>query len=319
MSLNIKIGIVMDNIKYINPIKDSSIAMIVEALNRKYKVYYMEISDLYFRKNDSRARTRELIIKKNEKKWFHLFNEKDISLSELNVILMRKNPPLNMEFIYATYILENAEKQGTIIVNKPQSLRDCNEKIFTLNFHELITDTLVTNSFFRIIDFLQQHQDIILKPLDKMGGAAVFRIKKNDPNTRVIIEYLTNYGKSYCMIQDYIPEIKNGDKRILVINGKAVPYCLARFPKYNDNCGNLAAGGKGKVQPLSITDFNIVNKISKVLKRKGLLFVGLDVIGDKITEINITSPTCIKEIESANLNISISGILMNTIEKMIFN
>lgn len=318
MTVNIKIGIVMDYLGSINPKKDSSIAMILEAQNRGYKVYYMEVSDLYLIKNDSRARIRQLTIQLKKNQWFYLCNEKDISLSDLDVILMRKNPPLDIEFLYATYILENAEKKGTIVINKPQSLRDCNEKIFTTHFTELIPDTLVTNNIGRIIKFLKKHKDIILKPLNKMGGASIFRIKENDTNTRVIVEYLTNYNQSYCMAQKFLTEIKKGDKRILVVDGTPIPYCLARFPKNDDNCGNLAAGGEGKVQELSCIDLNIVNKVSQVLKKKGLIFVGLDIIGDKLTEINITSPTCIKEIEYVYPKISISGMLMDTIEKIIF-
>lgn len=320
MNDNIKIGFVMDSMNTINPKRDSTIAMIVEAQNRGYDIFYMELHDLYLRKDDSRARIRKLYVQKNKKNsWFNFTNEKDISLSELDVILMRKNPPVNIEFIYATYILENAERKGTIVINKPKSLRDCNEKIFTSYFVDLIPDTLVTNNIIRILKFLQQYKDIILKPLDKMGGASIFRIKENDTNTRVIIEYLTDYGKAYCMTQQYLPEIKNGDKRILVVDGDPVPYCLARFPKYNDNCGNIGVGGEGKVQLLSRNDINIVNKVRHILKKRGLIFVGLDVIGDNLTEINVTSPTCIQQIEYVYPKISISGMLMNSIEKIIKN
>lgn len=315
MNSNIKLGIVMDPLSSINLKKDSSIAMLAEAQKRKYTIYYMEIKNLYSRKNDSRAYVRKLKINKKLTEWFILEKEKDISLSELDVILMRKDPPLNIEFIYATYILENAEKQGVLIINKPQSLRDCNEKIFTSYFKDLIPDTLVSSNFLQICEFLYQHKDIILKPLNNMGGTSVFRLKINDSNKSVIIDHLTNYGNVHCMAQNYLPDIKKGDKRILIIDGKPVPYCLARIPKNGENRGNLAVGGKGIVQKLSISDKNIVNKIKNELKKRGLIFVGIDVIGNKLTEINITSPTCIKEIENFVPKLNISKILIDVIEK----
>ncbi|MGB9095828.1 glutathione synthase [Erwinia sp.] len=310
----IKLGIVMDPITSINIKKDSSFAMLLEAQRRGYEIHYMEMNDLYLRGGEARAHTRTLSVEQNYDKWFEFGSEQDIALADLNVVLMRKDPPFDTEFIYATYILERAEEKGTLIVNKPQSLRDCNEKLFTAWFAELTPDTLVTRSAQRIRDFWQEHGDIILKPLDGMGGASIFRVKKEDPNLSVIIETLTEHGKFYCMAQNFIPAITDGDKRILVVDGEPVPYCLARIPKSGETRGNLAAGGRGEARPLTESDWEIARRVGPTLKAKGLIFVGLDIIGDKLTEINVTSPTCIREIEAA-FPVSITGMLMDAIEK----
>ncbi|CAL4326599.1 glutathione synthase [Buchnera aphidicola] len=312
----IKIGILMDSIESININKDSSFAILLEAQKRNHIIYYMEMNDLYLKKGDAYARTRLIKLKKNIKEWYNIIEEKNVLLSQLDVILMRKDPPFNIEFIYATYILERAENTGVLVINKPQSLRDCNEKMFISWFPELTVNTLVTRNFLKIRKFWETYQDIIIKPLDGMGGTSVFRIKRNDPNFSVIIETITDYEKKYCMVQTYLPDIKNGDKRILVVNGKAIPWCLARIPAIGETRANLAAGGKGKVQPLSPTDWKIVNHLSPILKKKGLIFVGLDIIGDKLTEINVTSPTCICEIE-AQKKISITSLLLDYIERKI--
>lgn len=310
----IKLGIVMDPITAINIKKDTSFAMLLEAQRRGYEIHYMEMNDLYLRGGVGRARTRTLSVEQNYDKWFEFGSEQDIALADLNVILMRKDPPFDTEFIYATYILERAEELGTLIVNKPQSLRDCNEKLFTAWFAELTPDTLVTRNAQQIRDFWQQHGDIILKPLDGMGGASIFRVKQDDPNLSVITETLTEHGSFYCMAQNYLPAIKDGDKRVLVVDGEPVPYCLARIPKSGETRGNLAAGGRGEARPLSESDWEIARRVGPTLKAKGLIFVGLDIIGDKLTEINVTSPTCVREIEAA-FPISITGMLMDAIEK----
>jgi len=228
--------------------------------------------------------------------------------------LMRKDPPFDTEYIYATYILQRAEDEGTLIVNKPQSLRDCNEKLFTAWFPELTPTTIVTRKAETIKTFREKHGDVILKPLDGMGGASIFRVRQGDPNVSVIIETLTNHGNNYCMAQTFVPDISNGDKRILVVDGEPMPYCLARIPAQGETRGNLAAGGRGEARPLSETDWAIANAVAPTLKEKGLIFVGLDVIGDRLTEINVTSPTCIREIEAA-FDISITGKLMDAIER----
>jgi len=310
----IKLGIVMDPISAINIKKDSSFAMLLEAQRRGYEIHYMEMKDLYLRAGEARAATRLLSVEQNYDKWYEFGSEQDIALADLNVVLMRKDPPFDTEFIYATYILERAEEKGTLIVNKPQSLRDCNEKLYTAWFADLTPDTLVTRSAQQIRDFWQEHGDIILKPLDGMGGASIFRVKQEDPNLSVIIETLTEHGSFYCMAQNYLSAIKEGDKRVLVVDGEPVPYCLARIPKSGETRGNLAAGGRGEARPLSESDWEIARRVGPTLKEKGLIFVGLDIIGDKLTEINVTSPTCIREIEAA-FPISITGMLMDAIEK----
>ncbi|MGE4755640.1 glutathione synthase [Yersinia enterocolitica] len=315
----IKLGIVMDPISSINIKKDSSFAMLLEAQRRGWELHYMEMGDLYLRGGDGRARTRQLSVKQDKNDWFSFGTEQDIPLHDLDVILMRKDPPFDTEFIYATYILERAEDKGTLVVNKPQSLRDCNEKLFTAWFPELTPDTLVSRSKDHIRKFHQEHGDIILKPLDGMGGTSIFRVKQDDPNLSVIIETLTELGSRFCMAQNFLPAIKEGDKRVLVVDGEPVPYCLARIPAQGETRGNLAAGGRGEARPLSESDWKIARAVAPVLKQKGLIFVGLDIIGDRLTEINVTSPTCIREIEAAFSDVSITGMLMDTIEVRLAN
>ena len=310
----IKLGIVMDPIASINIKKDTSFAMLLEAQRRGYELHYMEMNDLYLENGVSHARTRLLSVEQNYDKWYEFGSEQEIKLADLDVILMRKDPPFDTEFIYATYILERAEEQGTLIVNKPQSLRDCNEKLFTAWFSDLTPETLVTRNKAQLKAFWQKHGDIIMKPLDGMGGASIFRVKQGDPNIGVIAETLTELGSRYCMAQNYLPAIKDGDKRVLVIDGEPVPYCLARIPQGGETRGNLAAGGRGEPRPLSESDWAIARKVGPTLKAKGLIFVGLDIIGDRLTEINVTSPTCVREIE-AEYPISITGMLMDAIEK----
>ncbi|WIG77769.1 glutathione synthase [Photobacterium damselae] len=310
----IKLGIVMDPIESINIKKDSSFAMMMEAQRRGWEIHYMEMNDLSLEQGKAVARTRVVSLKEDPNGWFEFQSEQEIALSELDAVLMRKDPPFDTEYIYATYILERAEVEGTLIVNKPQSLRDCNEKLFTAWFPELTPTTMVTRRADKIKAFHQQYGDVILKPLDGMGGSSIFRVMNGDPNVSVIIETLTNMGQNYCMAQTFVPDISNGDKRILVVDGEPMPYCLARIPAKGETRGNLAAGGSGEARPLSETDRRIAEAVAPTLKEKGLIFVGLDVIGDKLTEINVTSPTCIREIEAA-FDISITGKLMDAIER----
>ena len=302
----IKLGIVMDPIAHINIKKDTSFAMLLEAQRRGYELHYMEMADLYLINGEARARTRTLSVEQNYDKWYEFGSEQEIKLADLDVILMRKDPPFDTEFIYATYILERAEEEGTLIVNKPQSLRDCNEKLYTAWFADLTPETLVTRNKAQLKAFWEKHGDIIMKPLDGMGGASIFRVKEGDPNIGVIAETLTELG-------NYLPAIKDGDKRVLVVDGEPVPYCLARIPQGGETRGNLAAGGRGEPRPLSESDWEIARRVGPTLKAKGLIFVGLDIIGDRLTEINVTSPTCVREIE-AEYPISITGMLMDAIE-----
>ncbi|PKG38268.1 glutathione synthase [Psychromonas sp. Urea-02u-13] len=314
--MTIKIGIVMDPIQDVKIHKDSSFAMLLEAQSRGWELYYMEMKDLYLEDGRSFASSKKLTVQREEGNFYQLEEAVDHALSDLDAVLMRKDPPFDTEFVYATYLLERAEDEGCLIVNKPQSLRDANEKLFTAWFSEFTPTTLVTRSSARIRAFHAKHKDVILKPLDGMGGASIFRIKEKDANLGVIIETLTEHETRYTMAQAFIPDIKDGDKRILIVDGEPMPYALARIPAKGETRGNLAAGGRGVAQPLSESDWHIANSIGPKLKEKGLIFVGLDVIGDKVTEINVTSPTCIQEIDNA-YGTNIAGKLMDAIEKRI--
>lgn len=314
--MTIKIGIVMDPIEDVKIHKDSSFAMLLEAQSRGWELYYITMKDLYLDNGRCFASSKKLTVQREEGNFYQLEESVDHPLADLDAVLMRKDPPFDTEFIYATYLLERAEHEGCLIVNKPQSLRDANEKLFTAWFSEFTPDTLVTRSSAKIRAFHKKHKDIILKPLDGMGGASIFRIKEKDANLGVIIETLTEHETRYTMAQAFIPDIKDGDKRILIVDGEPMPYALARIPAKGETRGNLAAGGRGVAQPLSESDWFIANSIGPKLKEKGLIFVGLDVIGDKITEINVTSPTCIQEIDNA-YGTNIAGKLMDAIEKRI--
>lgn len=309
-----KLGIVMDPIQSINIKKDTSFAMLLQAQKRGYELIYMEMSDLYLDNGKPMAIMRSLEVKKDAENWYNLGIEFHQNLAELDVILMRKDPPFDGEFLYATHMFSLAEQAGTLVVNRSSSLRDFNEKLFTSWFPELIPDTLVTRNSNLIREFHQKHGDIICKPLDGMGGTSIFRVKPDGNNLGVIIETLTNLGTTYAMFQRYMPEIKDGDKRILIVDGQVVPYSLARLPSKGETRGNLAAGGTGRPQPLSDSDRRIAEAIAPLLVEKGLIFVGLDVIGDRITEINVTSPTCVQEIEAA-YDVDITGMLFDAIEK----
>ena len=310
----IKLGMVMDSIDHINIKKDTSFAMLLEAQARGWELHYMELNDLYLRNGRTYARTRTLTVERNSLQWYQVISEQDIPLDELNVILMRKDPPFDQEYIYATYLLERAENRGVYVVNKPQSLRDANEKLFTAWFSQCCAETLVVREPSRIRSFLLEQGEIILKPLDGMGGTSIFHIRKGDPNLSVILETMTQYKTRYVMAQKYIPEIKDGDKRILMINGEAVPYALARIPADGESRGNLAAGGRAEGRPLTEQDWWITRQVGPTLREKGLVFVGLDVIGDKLTEINVTSPTCVQELDK-QFGLNIAGLLMDHIEK----
>ncbi|MGE4406478.1 glutathione synthase [Pseudomonas sp.] len=297
--MTVRVGIIMDPIAQITFKKDSSLAMLLAAQARGWTLFYMEQRDLYQFGDQARGRMRPLRVFNDPQHWFEADEEFDAALADLDVILMRKDPPFNSEYVYATYLLELAEKAGTLVVNRPQNLRDCNEKFFATQFPQCTPPTLVSRRSDILREFAREQRDIILKPLDEMGGASIFRHREGDPNLSVILEVLTEHGSRQIMAQRYIPAIKDGDKRILMIDGEPVPYCLARIPAAGETRGNLAAGGRGVAQPLSDRDRQIAAIVGPELRRRGLLFVGLDVIGDYLTEINITSPTCIREIDNA--------------------
>ena len=314
--MSIKLGMVMDSIDQINIKKDTSFAMLLEAQSRGWQLYYMEMGDLFLRNGRAYARTRLLTVERNASRWHEFMSEQIIDLSELDVILMRKDPPFDAEFLYATTILQRAEDAGVYVVNKPQSLRDANEKLFTSWFSQCCAETLVSSRAVQIRQFLEEQQDIIIKPLDGMGGTSIFRLRLEDPNISVILETMTNYNQRYIMAQRYLPAIKDGDKRILVVNGEAIPYALARIPQQGETRGNLAAGGRAEGRPLTERDRWIVSQVAPTLKAKGLIFVGLDVIGDTLTEINVTSPTCVQELD-AQFGLNIAGVLMDHIETIV--
>ncbi|MCX2890860.1 MULTISPECIES: glutathione synthase [Pseudomonas] len=314
--MSVRLGIVMDPIASISYKKDSSLAMLLAAQARGWSLFYMEQRDLYQGEGKARARMRPLKVFADPSRWFELGEEQDSTLAELDVILMRKDPPFDMEFVYSTYLLEQAENDGVLVVNRPQSLRDCNEKLFATLFPQCTPPTLVSRRPDIIREFAAAHGDVILKPLDGMGGTSIFRHRVGDPNLSVILETLTALGAQQIMAQAYLPAIKDGDKRILMIDGEPVDYCLARIPASGETRGNLAAGGRGEARPLSERDRWIAAQVGPTLREKGLLFVGLDVIGDYLTEINVTSPTCIREIDNA-YNTDIGGKLMDAIDRQL--
>ena len=314
--MTISLGVVMDPIGSINTVKDSTFAMLIEAQRRGWKIWYMEQADLYLADDQARARMRRLQVQESASDWYRFSDERTAPLAELDVLLMRKDPPFDMEYVYSTYLLERAEESGVLVVNRPASLRDCNEKLFTAWFPQCCPPMLVTRDHRRMIEFLEQQQDIILKPLGGMGGTSIFRARRGDPNVNVIVETLTANGTQYAMAQKFIPEIRDGDKRILMIDGEPVPYALARIPKPGELRGNLAAGGKGSGVPLSQRDYWIAEQVGPALQARGIVFAGLDVIGEYLTEINVTSPTCIRELD-AQYGLNISAQLMDRIEEML--
>jgi glutathione synthase len=312
MSKNL--GIVMDPIDKIKVSKDSSFAMLLAAQARGWTLWYMELNDLWLCDGHANAFMRQLQVRDDPKNWFTLGTSQTAPLDTLSVILMRKDPPFDLEYIVATYLLEQTEAAGTLVVNKPQSLRDANEKLYTAWFPQCCAPSRVTRRASCLRDFLQEHGEIILKPLDGMGGKSIFRLAQGDVNTSVIIETITQHEQRFVMAQRYLPEIAQGDKRILLVDGEPIPYALARIPAPGEFRGNLAAGGRGEGVPLSERDKWICAQVGPVLREKGLLFVGLDVIGHYLTEINVTSPTCIRELDKL-YGLDIGGQLMSVIEE----
>ncbi|MEW8026989.1 MAG: glutathione synthase [Candidatus Thiodiazotropha sp.] len=310
--MTIQLGVVMDPIGTIKIQKDSTFAMLLAAQARGWRIHYMEQKNLSLRDGVCWASTCDLQVRDDRSKWFEFGDGHVLPLHQLDVVLMRKDPPFDMEYIYSTYLLEQAEIQDCLVVNRPNSLRDANEKLFTGHFPQCTPPTLVTRNGDEIRAFHQEYGDVILKPLGGMGGESVFRITRKDPNLGVIIETLTHHGSRYTMAQKFIPEISSGDKRILMIDGEPIPFALARIPAKGETRGNLAAGGRGEGVPLTDHDRWIAAQVGPVLKSRGILFAGLDVIGDYLTEINVTSPTCIRELDS-QYGLDIASDLMDAI------
>ncbi|MET3999144.1 glutathione synthase [Marinobacterium sp. MBR-109] len=314
--MTIKVGVVMDPIEQITYKKDSSLAMLWAAQRKGWELHYMEQQHLFLRDGRVRGQMAPLTVAMDPDNWFERGEYVIRDLAELDVILMRKDPPFDNEFIYSTHLLAMTESEGTLIVNRTGSLRDFNEKLFATHFPQCCPPVLVTRRADLLRQFHAEHKNVIFKPLDGMGGSSIFHIREDGTNLGVIIETLTAHGTQTIMAQKYIPEIKDGDKRILMINGEPVPYALARIPMAGETRGNLAAGGRGEGRPLTDRDRWICEQVGPTLKEKGLLFVGLDVIGDYLTEINVTSPTCIRELDQ-QFGLDIGMQLMDCIDEVL--
>lgn len=308
-----RLGIVMDPIESITPKKDSSLAMLLEAARREFELHYFRQQDLRLTRGTPLGRGRILSVRDDNESWFELGEERETNLGDLDVILMRKDPPFDMEYIYTTYILERAELAGCLVVNRPQALRDMNEKVYTAWFPDCAPETLVTRSMADMKRFVAEHKSAVVKPLDGMGGKSIFVVREGDNNANVIFETLTDNGRRFAMAQVYIPEIKAGDKRILLVDGEPVEGALARIPSADDNRGNLVMGAVGEARELTSRDREICKRVGPVLKRHGVVFCGIDVIGDYLTEINSTSPTGIREIDRL-FGVNVAGLLFDAID-----
>lgn len=307
------VGVIMDPISTINVKKDSSFAMMLEAQQRGCPLFHIEQGDMFVENGVVCARMNPVRVKDDPKAWYEMDEAITQPLHQLDVLLMRKDPPFDMEYIYSTYLLEQAQQQGCLVINHPASIRAANEKLFTTHFPQYAPETLVTRDMQRIRDFADQQQHIVVKPLDGMGGAMIFQVRADDPNRNVILETITDHGQRMVMAQRFLPEFKQGDRRILLIDGEPFPHALARIPAEGEARANLAAGGTGVGQDLTEREFEICAAIGPVLREMGLVFVGMDVIGDYVTEINVTSPTCIRELDQI-YSANIASLLFNAIE-----
>jgi glutathione synthase len=313
----IRIAILMDPIEGIKPAKDSTLAMMLAAQKRGHELFYLEQRDLWLRDGTAWGRMHPVVVRDDNDNWATLGPEQTMRLAEMDVILMRKDPPFDMEYIYSTYILERAEAEGVLVLNKPQGLRDMNEKVYTAWFPQCCAATLITRDMGDMHAFLHEHHHIVCKPLHGMGGKSIFVIKEGDKNANVVFETMTDYGTHFAIVQRYLPEIvDSGDSRILIIDGEPAPYALARIPSPTDNRGNLAAGAQGKGRELTDRDRWLVNQIGPALRDRGMLFVGLDVIGGFVTEINVTSPTGIRELDK-QFHCDIASLFIAAIEKRV--
>ena len=309
-----KFGVVMDPIGSINFKKDSTLSILIEAQSRKHDLIYMEPSSLFLREDGAYALTQEIKVRDDPENWFELSNISEMRLSDLDMIVMRQDPPFDTNYIYNTYVLEAAERERVIVINKPQSLRDCNEKVFATEFPQCCTPFLVTSNQSLLKQFIKEHLDTVVKPLDGMGGSSIFRVRSLDPNIAVILENITESGDTKVMIQKYIPEIVEGDKRILLIDGVPMEGAIARVPAEGELRGNLAAGASAVARSLTAQDKWICDQVGPRLKELGLTLVGLDVIGDYLTEVNVTSPTCFREYKNL-CDIDVASYFLDCLEK----
>ena len=312
--MNLTVAVLMDPIESIHIEKDSTFAMLLEAQRRGHALLYLTQSSLAVRDAAPVAHATSLRVTDDEAGWFEYGESKWVDLRKVDVILARKDPPVDDQFIYDTMVLELAQMGGALVVNDPRGLRDANEKLFSLHFPQCTPPSVVARDAKTIKAFVQEHDQVILKPLDGMGGRSIFRSHRGDPNLNVILETLTDNGRSFTVAQKYLPAIKDGDRRILIVDGEPVPYVLARMPQGDDFRGNLARGGKGVGLPISERERWIAAQVAPELRKRGMLFVGLDVIGDYLTEVNVTSPTCIRELD-AQFGLNIAGMLFDVIEK----
>ena len=312
-SKTLKIGIVMDPIDSITPYKDSSLAMLLEAGRRGAEIHYFEQKDLSLVSGEALGQSTLLQVRDDNDDWYTFGDRRAVALGDLDAILMRKDPPFDMEYIYTTYVLDRAEEAGALVVNAPQALRDMNEKAYTAWFPDFVPPTLITRSMEKMKAFLVEHERVVAKPLDGMGGRSIFALRKGDKNANVIFETLTNYGTEFAVTQVFVPEIKDGDKRILLIEGEPVPHALARVPTGDDHRGNMVAGAVTRGQDLSKRDLEICEAVGPVLRDAGVLFAGIDVIGDYLTEVNVTSPTGIRELDK-QFDLNIAGLMFDAIE-----
>ena len=311
--MNLAIAVLMDPIEAIHVEKDSTFAMLLEAQRRGHRLLYLTQGRLAVRDAVPWAHAARVRVRDDPRDWFTLEEPHWQDLRNVDVILARKDPPFDAQFLYDTMVLELAQRAGVLVVNDPQALRDANEKLFSLHFPQCIPPTVIARDSAEIKRFVAAQGDVVIKPLDGMGGRSIFRSGRGDPNLNVILETLTDNGRCFAVAQRYLPEISAGDKRILLIDGQAVPYALARIPQGDDFRGNLARGGKGVGLPISERERWIAAQVGPELRRRGMLFVGLDVIGDWLTEVNVTSPTCIRELD-AQFGLNIAGMLFDAIE-----
>lgn len=311
--MSLAVAVLMDPIESVKIAKDSTFAMLLEGQRRGHRMFYMRQGDLAIHDGRARARLREIVVREDPDDWFSLDTPVWRELSEMDVVLARKDPPVDSQFIYDTMVLELAQREGVQVVNDPQALRDCNEKLFAQHFPQCCAPTVVARDAGELRRFVESQGEVVLKPLDGMGGRGIFRVRHGDPNLNSMLETLIGEHPRFAVAQTFIPEIEAGDKRILVIDGEPVPYALARIPQGDEFRGNLAAGGRGEGVPLSDRDRWIVEQVAPELRRRGLIFVGLDVIGDYLTEINVTSPTCIRELDS-QFGLNIAGRMFDVVE-----
>jgi glutathione synthase len=309
-----KIAFIVDPLPSLNIKKDSTYAMMVEAARRGHDLYVMQQEDLLWKRNEVLGVMSKITLRKPPGDWYVLDAALEMRLADLDCVLMRKDPPFDIEYVTTTWLLEHSQRSGARVFNDPRALRDHNEKFSIAQFPEFTAPSLVARSASQLHAFIDEHADVVLKPLFGMGGQSVFRVTDSDPNRNVIVETLSEHGRRTVMAQRYIPEIREGDKRVLLIGGKPVPHCLARIPKAGESRGNLATGGTGVARPLSPRDLEIAQALGPELARRGLLLVGLDVIGDYLTEINVTSPTCFQEI-TQQTGFNVAGMFLDELER----